>query len=56
MINEKRICINKDCQEEYILTRNKPGKINVCRKCGEEEELDMKKEFVVPIRKKRVLN
>lgn len=54
--NKIRICENKDCQTEYVLTPNKPGKINVCASCGREQELGMKSEMKVPVRRKRILN
>lgn len=38
MSNKKRICINKDCEKEYNLSPRKPGKINTCWQCGEEED------------------
>lgn len=54
--NKKRICENKDCQSEYTLYPNKPGKINVCTPCGREQEIGMKSDMKIPVRKKRVLN
>lgn len=36
MFGQKRICAK--CDDEYTLTKTKPGTINVCRQCGEEQE------------------
>lgn len=59
--NQIRICENEDCQVEYTLTPNKPGKINVCSRCGREQELKeqesgMRPTIKVPVRTKIVLN
>ena len=35
---ETRTCV--DCNAEYKLTLNKPGRINQCSDCGELSELD----------------
>ncbi len=52
----KRICANEDCEMEYDTRNKKYGKINVCNKCGKEQEEGMKRDFDIPVRRKRVLN